>query len=258
MAFEKEINMLTQAEKERKPIAPISDTIPGGLSVEDANMICEGNLQRRLDAGEKLAGYKIGFTNIPVREKMGFSDSMYGYLFESMILKSGVTVSMDELIEPKIECEICFKLGQKLEGKDLTIEEVLAATEGLGASFEICDARIVGWQCPFPDIVADNGFAGRVVLSNHWHPVGDVDLPRETGVLYQSSDRLADGKGSLAMGHPAAAVSWLAGRLADRGKGLKSGQIVMTGTLTPIRLIERGASYTADFTTLGEVTATFI
>ena len=58
-------------------------------------------------------------------------------------------------------------------------------------------------------------------------------------------------------GHPAKAVAWLVGKLADRNKGLEAGQIVMTGTLTPILPIEKGATYAAKFSTLGEVTATF-
>jgi len=53
-------------------------------------------------------------------------------------------------------------------------------------------------------------------------------------------------------------VAWLVGKLADRNKGLEAGQIVMTGTLTPILPIEKGATYVAKFSTLGEVTATFV
>ncbi len=74
MAFEKEIKILEQAEKERKPVEPISDLVPGGLSLEDAHAICEASVQKRLASGEKLAGFKVGFTNIAVREKMGFPD----------------------------------------------------------------------------------------------------------------------------------------------------------------------------------------
>jgi 2-keto-4-pentenoate hydratase len=59
------------------------------------------------------------------------------------------------------------------------------------------------------------------------------------------------------MGHPAKAVAWLAGKLAERGKALEAGQIVMTGTLTPILPIEKGATYVAKFSTLGDVTASF-
>ena len=258
MAFEKEIQVLVEAEKNREAVGPISDLVPGGLSLEDAHTICETIIGRRLDAGEKLAGYKVGFTNIPVREKMGLPDSTYGYELQSMVLANGGELRMSELIAPKIECELCFRLSKDLRGKGLTIEQVMDATEAVSASFEICDARIKDWKCPYPDFFADNGFSARIVLSGRWVPAGNVDLLEETVILTQDGAKLAEGRGAMAMGHPANAVSWLAGKLADRGKGLKAGQLVMTGTLTPILPIEKGSTYVASFTTLGDVSKSFV
>lgn len=258
MAFEKEIEILVQAERDRRPVGAISALFPDGLSLDVAHTLCEKNIQRRLNAGERIAGYKVGFTNISVREKMGLSDSTYGYLMDTMVLESGGELQISELIEPKIECEICFKLGKELRGKGLTVGEVLEATEGVSAAFEICDSRIKNWKCTYPDFFADNGFSARVVLSGRWHPVRDVDLRGESVILTQDGRKLAEGKGEMAMGHPAKAVSWLVGKLADRGRKLEAGQFVMTGTLTPIMLIEKGCTYSANFSSLGEVRITFI
>jgi 2-keto-4-pentenoate hydratase len=257
MAFEKEQRILEQAEKDRKPVGPISDLVPGGLSLEDAHAICEGNIQKRLESGEKLAGFKVGFTNFAVREKMGFPDSTYGYLLDSMRLQSGVDLPMSDLIVPKIECEICFRLGKDLKGKGLTVEDVLRATEAVSGSFEICDARIRDWKCPYPDFFADNGFSGRVVLPGRWVPLSQLDLLNETVVLLQDGKTLAEGKGEMAMGHPAKAVAWLAGKLDERGRALTAGQIIMTGTLTPITPVQKGSRYMARFSTLGQVTVRF-
>jgi len=258
MAFEKEMHLLEDAEKNRKPLGSVSDLVPGGLSLDDAHRICERNIEKRIQAGQKLAGFKIGFTNLAVREKMGLPDSTYGYLMDTMLLKNGVKLAMSELIAPKIECEICFKLKQPLKGKGLSAEQVIAATESVCASFEICDARIKDWKCPYNDFFADNGFSARVVLSGKWIEATGFDFLNEKVVLTQGGKELAQGTGALAMGHPAKAVAWLAGKLADRGKGLEAGQIVMTGTLTPILPIEKGATYTAKFSTLGDVTVSFL
>ncbi len=257
MGVEKAIEILVRAEADSMPVGPVSDLLSGELTLDKAHRVNEGNVQRRLDAGERLAGYKIGFTNIPVREQMGWPDSIYGHIMDSMVLKSGATVFMETLISPKIECEICFKLGQDLNGKGVAIEDVLAATAGVTASFEICDSRITGWKCLFPDIIADNGFAGRIVVSDQWHPVGQIDLPAETAVMKQAGEKIAEGSGALAMGHPAKAVCWLADKLAARGKGLKAGQVVMTGTLTPILPVEKNALYEASFSTMGDIQVHF-
>lgn len=258
MAFAKAIRVLIEAAKNRQAVGPISDLVPGGLSLEDAHTICETIIQRRIEAGDEHIGYKVGFTNISVREQMGLPDSTYGYELKSMVFENGGELSMSALIAPKIECEICVRLGQDLNGKSLTVAQVMGAIEAVGASFEICDARIQGWKCPYPDFFADNGFAAGIVLSGRWVPVGEVNLLEETVVLTQDGAKLAEGRGAMAMGHPANVVAWLAGKLADRGKGLKAGQLVMTGTLTPIFPIEQGSTYVASFSTLGEVRKTFV
>jgi len=258
MPFQAIRDKLVQAEATCTPIGPVSDLVEGGLSLDDAHTICEANIKARLGAGETRRGYKVGFTNIPVRDKMGLPDSTYGYLLDSMVLESGGTFDMAELIAPKIECEICFQLKTPLSGKGLTIEQVLAATAGVRASFEICDARIKDWKCPYADFFADNGFSARVILGGTgWIAPQDVDLLGVEVVLTREGVELARGKGQDAMGHPANAVAWLAGKLADRDLALEAGDLVMTGTLTPIIPIEAPATYEAAFSTLGSVTKRF-
>jgi len=257
MTLEKARTILKRAEAERQAIGPVSDLFEGGLTLDQAHDICEASIAERIAAGDPLRGFKVGFTNIPVRDKMGLPDSTYGYLLESMVLPSGGTLAMSELIAPRIECEICFRLAKPLSGKGLSIEQVLDATNAVAAALEICDARIRDWKCPYPDFFADNGFSARIVLEGSWHDVRDVDLLGESVVLTQDGVPIAEGRGEMAMGHPANAVSWLAGKLADRGKGLEAGQLVMTGTLTPILTIEADSTYEAAFSTLGTVTKAF-
>ena len=124
-----------------------------------------GVLRLRLKVdGERIAGYKIGFTNIAVRDKMGLPDSTYGYLMESMVEDTGGHMAMDEMIAPKIETEICLRLGQDLDVAAPSAGEVQEAVDAARASFEVCDARILDWKCPYPDFFADNGFSARIVL----------------------------------------------------------------------------------------------
>lgn len=252
------MDVLVEAERTRIPVGPVSNMVAGGLTLELAHRVCEGNLLRRMSRGERLAGYKVGFTNIPVRDKMGLPDSTYGYLFDGMILQNGSAVAMDEFVAPRIETEICFRLGRDLQGPGLTVDDVLEATDSVCASFEICDARILDWKCPYPDFFADNGFSSRIVVSGAWMPVQDVDLLNERVVLSKDGGAIAEGLGAMALGHPANAVAWLSTKLAERGRGLSAGMVVMTGTLTPILPIIAGASYVGAFSSLGRVQTAFI
>ena len=246
--------VLREAEAGVVAIGPVSDLVDGGLTLASAHSVCESNLSRREAAGERVVGYKVGFTNIAVRDKMGLPNSTYGYLLDSMVLASGSALPMDVLIAPKIESEICVRLRTDLSGPGVSAAAVLAAADAVRASFEICDARIIDWKCPYPDFFADNGFSARIVLGQRdWMPIDAVDLLRETVVLAKDGEAVAEGRGEMALGSPLNAVAWLANKLAERGRSLHAGDLVMTGTLTPITPIERGSAYTATFSTLGAV-----
>jgi 2-keto-4-pentenoate hydratase len=149
-------------------------------------------------------------------------------------------------------------MGADLKGEELTISDVLDATDSVSASFEICDSRIKDWKCPYADWYADNGFAARVVLPGRWTPARDIDMPGETTVLMQDSRQIADGHGGLVMEHPARAVAWLARSLTEHGRQLEAGMLVMTGSLTPVTKVTRGSAYAASFSTLGSVDITFV
>ncbi len=249
---------LRRAEQTRVPIDPVSSMVSGGLTLEIAHAVCEANLQRRLEAGRRVVGYKIGSTNTAVRIAMGLPAPTYGYLLDHTIVASGGTIHMDELIDARIECEICFRMKADLAGEELTISDVLDATDSVSASFEICDSRIKDWKCPYADWYADNGFAARVVLPGRWTAARDIDLPGETTVLAQDSRMIANGHGGLVMEHPARAVAWLARSLTERGRRLEAGMLVMTGSLTPVTKVTRGSEYVASFSTLGSVDITFV
>lgn len=257
MAYEQIQQILIDAEAWCEPVGPVSDLVEGGLSLDAAHGICEANMAKRYEDGEKLVGYKVGFTNIPVREQMGLPDSTYGHITDRMVVQNHSELNMRELIAPKIECEICFRLGRDL-GEGATLEEVLEATEAVAAAYEICDARIRDWKCPYPDFLADNGFSARIVPGDIWLPLSGLDVLEEAVTLKQDGRQLSQGQGRNAMGHPANAVVWLANKLGQRGQTLHAGQLVMTGTLTPILPIDRGSLYTAKYTNLGELELRFL
>ena len=257
--IERIARVLRDSEAARLAIGPVSDLVDGGLTMDMAHAVSETNIARRQARGQRVVGYKVGFTNIAVRERMGLPDSTYGYLMDGMIMQSGGSLAMDEMIAPRIETEICVRLGTDLAGPGISAADALAASEAVRASFEVCDARILDWNCPYPDFFADNGFSARVVLGGvGWLPAADVDLLGEAVVLARDGEPFAEGRGELALGSPANAVAWLANKLAERGRSLEAGMLVMTGTLTPIAPIERGSTYVATFSTLGRVETTFV
>jgi 2-oxopent-4-enoate/cis-2-oxohex-4-enoate hydratase len=143
----------------------------------------------------------------------------YGHLLDTMILDDRAAISLDELIQPRIEPEIAFLLKKPLEGPRITTADVLDATEGMVPCFEIIDSRVANWRIKFVDTVADNGSSALCVLGDRLTEPRDLDLPLTGVTLEEDGELLATGAGAAALGHPAAAAPARLVRLAgDAGR----------------------------------------
>ncbi|MCZ0951997.1 MAG: 2-oxopent-4-enoate hydratase, partial [Rhodospirillaceae bacterium] len=107
---------LWQARLEQKPIEPLTERVPD-LTIEDAYRISLAVLDRRLAEGETVVGKKIGLTSKAVQETLNVDEPDFGFLTDVMIHHSGDEVEIArELIRPRAEGEIAFKLSRDLAG----------------------------------------------------------------------------------------------------------------------------------------------
>src|SRR5665213_3361178 len=118
---------LFAAERDRKQIPAFSSRT--SLTPEDAYAIQLQNVARRQAAGERVAGKKVGLTALAMQKMLGVDQPDFGHLFENMRLEDGADCRLDELIQPRVECEIGIILGRPLRGPGLTDLDILAATE---------------------------------------------------------------------------------------------------------------------------------
>ena len=128
---------------------------------------------------------------------------------------------LDELIHPRAEPEIAFLIGKRIE-PSTPPAGVLAAIDAVIPAIEVMDSR---YNQPFrlPDSVADNAGAARVVLGAQGRrPDELVDL-HVLGCLFRYRGGFETAAGGAVMGHPAAAVAWLANALAAHGERLEAG-----------------------------------
>ena len=201
------------------------------ITIEDAYHIQQRMLARRIEKGEKVVGKKIGVTSKAVMNMLGVGQPDFGYLLDGMVYNEGESIPMDTLIQPKAEGEIAFLLNKDLMGPGLTAADILAATEGVMACFEIVDSRIQDWKIKIQDTVADNASCGVFVLGDRLVDPREVDLTTCGMVLEKNGEIVATGAGAAAMGHPANAVAWLANTLGAHGIALEAGEVVLSGSL---------------------------
>jgi 2-keto-4-pentenoate hydratase len=238
---------LSKAVADRTAIDQLSDDVP------DLDLAAGYAVQRVLrDSAGPLVGWKLGVTSRAKQAQVGVSSPVYGFLAGANALDLGEPLRTGELIQPRAEPEIVFTLGADLTGPNVTAAEVLAATAGIAVGIEIIDSRFRDYRFTMPDVVADNTSAGRFVVGAPVPPEG-VDLRLVGVVLEHNGDVAATAAGSASLGHPAAAVAWLARELFAEGEGLRAGEIVLSGGLTAAVPVAPGDVVVASIDRLGTV-----
>jgi 2-oxo-3-hexenedioate decarboxylase len=243
---------LASAERERKDLPPFTDAHPD-LDEETAYEAQWAGIQAKLDAGQRLVGAKLGLTSKVKQRVMKVDSPLYGWVTSAMLAPYGEPVELGKLIHPRAEPEIAFLLGRDV-ATPATVTSVLAATESVFAAVDVLDSRYENFRFTLPDVIADNASAGLFLLGPTAVRPADVEDLRLLGcVLRVNGNVVATAAGAATMGHPAAAVAWLANRLATRDQTLKAGMLVFSGGLTEPVPLQPGVSVTAEIAELGTI-----
>jgi len=217
------------------------------LSIDDAYRIQLGLIDRRVAAGERRIGWKVGLTATAIQQQFDVHEPVFGCILDS--LPSGHAFAADALIAPGFENELCMRLGRDLTGT-ITVEQARAAVSMVYPSLEIIETR-GNLTTQLALALADNAQQKTVILG------APVPLPAalesiEARVLINGVVA-GTGLGSAVLGNPLNSIVWLSGKLAEFGLGLKAGDIIMTGSFTRQFPISPGDAIRTEFSGIGAV-----
>jgi len=243
-------------ERESRMGVALSDEHPE-MTVADAYAVQLAYISKRLAGGAKLMGHKVGCTNTVIQRLFNVHQPDYGQILDDMILPEGAEIPMSRLIQPRVEPEIAFYLKAPLRGPGVTQEQVLDSIESVVPCFEIIDSRLANWKIKFVDTVADNGSSARCVVGKPARKLSGPEMRLMGVVLEKNGVVEATGAGAAALGHPAAAVAWLANTLSAHGQHLDQGHLVLPGALTTAVPARAGDHFQASFAGVGTVSCRF-
>jgi len=253
--------LLWAAERDLTPVDPLTETFPG-IGVVDAYEIQLINIRRKIAAGARVRGHKVGLSSPVMQQMMGVDEPDYGHLLDAMVLSEDAPIPAAGYCYPRIEVEIGYVLGSALPGADCTEADVLAATEYIVPSLELIDSRIRDWRIKLADTIADNASSAGVILGEARRTPAELtvrgtDLADIEAVLYSGDKEIARGNTSAVLGNPTACVAWLARKVADFGVKLEAGHLILPGSCTRAIDARPGSAFRAEFAGLGTVTASF-
>lgn len=224
------------------------------LDVEAAYRVQQRLIEAKKRSGEQVVGVKLGLTSRAKQLRMGIDSPLTAVITDRMVLGTGVPLPLDELIHPRIEPEIVFIMGRRLEGPGVTAATAMSAVSGVCAGFEVIDSRFVDFDFTLPDVIADNASSSKLYVSPTILDPKDLDLALEAVVLSVNGTVVDTATGAAVQGHPAEALALAANALAARGKAIEAGDIVLTGGMTDAVFVDKGVQITAEFTNLGSIT----
>ncbi|WP_067698829.1 2-keto-4-pentenoate hydratase [Nocardia jejuensis] len=247
---------LALAERDRVPLDPLVARHPG-IDVVDAYEIQLINIRRRVAAGSRIIGHKVGLSSKAMQQMMGVDEPDYGHLLGEMEVFENVPVDTSAFLYPRVEVEVGFVLGADLPGEDCTEEDVLAATVAYAPAIELIDTRIKDWKIGLCDTIADNASSAGWVLGPERVAPNELDIKKIDAVLTRNGEVVAEGRSDAVLGDPTIGVAWLARKVAQFGVRLKKGDIVLPGSCTRAIDARPGDDFTAEFTGLGSVRLRF-
>ncbi|MCR9097711.1 MAG: 2-keto-4-pentenoate hydratase [bacterium] len=247
---------LYDAEASRKPIEPLAARW-SDLDVTDAYRIQLHNIERRVEAGAAVRGHKVGLSSRAMQEMMGVDEPDYGHLLDDMFVFEEHDVAMSAMIQPRVEIEVAFVLGDALPARGCNAADVIRATEFVLPAIEIIDSRIADWKIGIVDTIADNASSAKVVLGGNPVRLTDVDVRAIEASLLRNGEVVESGTSAAVLGNPVTAVAWLAQTVSRFDVALEAGQAVLPGSCTRAVDVQAGDVVRAEFDALGHVEVRF-
>ncbi|MDI3511137.1 MAG: 2-oxo-hept-3-ene,7-dioate hydratase [Betaproteobacteria bacterium] len=262
---------LQRSQQTRTPVEHFSERHPG-MTIEDGYRIGRAWVELEKAAGKKIIGHKIGLTSRAMQISSQIDEPDYGTLLDDMlyVAQAGevLEIPVKNFIAPRVEVELAFVLKAPLAGPNVTVEDVLAATDYITPAIEIIDARIEQFDRHTKvmrkvyDTISDNAANAGIVIGAG-DPAFKAD-PRSTnrpwcGAILRLNGAVEEtGLAAGVQGDPAIGIAWLANKLAPWGETLQAGEIVLAGSFTRPVAAKAGDLFEADYGPLGCLRFQFI
>lgn len=220
------------------------------VTLDEAYAVQRELIGLRLERGAHRVGVKLGFTSRAKMAQMGVSDLIWGRLTSDMGIEEGGSIDLSRYVHPRVEPEVCFLLGKRLEGH-VTALQAIDAVEAVAPALEVIDSRYRDFKFSLPDVVADNASSSGFVVGS-WHRP-DSDLSN-LGLIMSFDGRAVEmGSTAAILGSPVRALVAAARLASQQGEALEPGSLIMAGAATAAVALRPGVAVRCEFQNLGSV-----
>lgn len=248
--------LLRSAYERNRACSPVRSLLPEKC-IESAYAVQKINADYWQQSGRRVVGVKAGLTSRSVQTQLGVDQPDFGLLYADMFVAEGEVISLQRILQPKVEAEVALVLKKDLSQLQPTLVDVINAVDYALPAIEIVGSRIHNWDINIVDTIADNASSGLFALGSTPVSIHDLDLRLCGMVMERRGEQISVGAGQACLGNPLNAALWLARTFAQQGQPLKAGDLILTGALGPMVEVQGGDNIEARISGLGSVQVSF-
>jgi 2-keto-4-pentenoate hydratase len=177
-----------------------------------------------------VAGLKIATTTKVMQALMGIDHPCGGMIYASRIHAAPASIAKAGYVNVRVECELAVRLARDLPaaGMAYTRESVRAAIGEVMAAFELIEDRHANYkETNALSLIADNAWNGGIVIGAARALPADLEPNGLTGTMRRNGHVELTGKTD----DPLGALAWLANLAVERGRPMRAGMVVITGSV---------------------------
>jgi 2-keto-4-pentenoate hydratase len=254
MSFDAErvAELIADARRQRRRMEPLPPDLAPATAAEGA--AAQAALARRMGAMPP-AGFKVGATAKRMQDYLGLSGPVAGFMPAAGLHSSGAALPFATFTSPGVECEILVRLARDLPPGPCTPEQARSAVGALFAGIEIVENRYGDLAAiGVPSLMADQVYHAACIAGDPPADWRALDVASLAGSMTVNGELRGEGVGADLLGHPLNCLAWLAGSAeAAAFGGLRAGQVVMLGSVTPPIWLDGPSLVTVAFTSLPPV-----
>ena len=234
------------------------------MTIDDAYACQQAWVDLQVAGGSTIRGHKIGLTSRAMQQAVNIDEPDFGALLDYMFIDNGAQLTAAEFLDPKLEVEIAFVLGRRLFGDNVTVTDVLAATDYVMPAAELIDARSYrtdpddGVTRTVCDTISDNAANAAIITGATRVKAHAFDLRWVGAIMKRNGVVEETGLGAGVLDDPVLGIVWLARKLAPYGVALEAGETILAGSFTRPVACRAGDEFHIDYGPFGELTCGFV
>ena len=230
----------------------------GTLSLAESYDVQQQVIGRRVAAGERVAGYKVGCTSTAIRQQFGLSEPICGRLMDPYIYEGGIELDWNTYVQCAVEPEFVLQIQQDVTHDVDDERELLDVIGWVAPGIEIHHFKFWFGEPTSQELILSNGIHAALVVGKSQLSPKSVAFNTQRVDVFRNQELAASGLGADIMDGPLKSLCWLTRHLRERGEYLQAGQLVIPGSPVELVAVRPNDQITVSLTQFPDVTAHFL